>query len=283
MARNLNSVPSDAAATRVVVFSDRFEGSAIHGANRPRLSFERRLLGVNPIKDDWAFVWDDALRFNIAYAVQDVHFGVLLVNEYNVYWTPEAMIFKHAIVQIASVVEAVLQYDLKMIEDDPRVKDVLGKEWVFIDSKEVPLPGVLLPEGQRAVTGLQRMVEKEALDRNSKMQVLIRAARKALMVDDAMADELDQLRKMRNRIHIKSLDDPECTHYTAKMANDALDLLERYRHAALTWTVRHRARDAETMAEDLKVKAAHAAVVDFDPFEPEVPDFGPPSDDDIPF
>jgi hypothetical protein len=58
----------------------------------------------------------------------------LLVNEYNVYWTPETMIFKHAIVQVASVAEAVLQYMVKLIEDDPRVQEVLGKECDAVDA-----------------------------------------------------------------------------------------------------------------------------------------------------
>jgi hypothetical protein len=253
------------------MFTDRFEGSAVHGANRPRLAFESRLAKVNPIKDDWSFVWDDALRFNIAYAIQDVHFGMLLVNNYNVYWTPEAMIFKHAIIQVAAVIEAVLHYDLKLVEDDPRVKDVLGKDWVWVDWKEIPLPGVALPAGQRAVTGLQRVVEKEQLDRNSKMQVLIRASRKVGIFDDQVGSELDELRKTRNRIHIKTLDGPECTYYTATMANDALDLLERYRKAALVWTVKHRGQDAQTSTATLDAKVTQlGAAVDEDI------DFGPP-------
>jgi hypothetical protein len=246
------------------VFSERFEGSAVRGANRQRLSFETRLATVNPIKDEWAFIWDDPLRYNVAYALQDVHFGILLVNEYNVYWTPEAMIFKHAIVQV-----------------DPRVHEVLGKEWVWIDSKEIPLPGVTLPVGQRAVTGLQRMVTKEQLDRNAKMQVLIRAARKTGIVDEAMAAEVDDLRKLRNRIHIKTLEGPECTYYTSKMANDALDLLERFREAALRWTVDHRTQDAASMSNILHAQATQT-LVPAESVEIEPADFGS-ADDDIRF
>jgi hypothetical protein len=55
------------------VFSERFEGSAVRVANRQRLSFEKRLAMVNPIKDEWASIWDDPLRYNVAYALQDVH------------------------------------------------------------------------------------------------------------------------------------------------------------------------------------------------------------------
>jgi hypothetical protein len=53
-----------------------------------------------------------------------------------VYWAPEAMVFKHAIVQTASVAEAVLQYGLKMIEADPRVQPALGTDWVWVDWKD---------------------------------------------------------------------------------------------------------------------------------------------------
>jgi hypothetical protein len=222
------------------MFTDRFEGSAVHGLARERLSFDRSLVQVNAIKDLWAFVEDDGLRFNIAYTLQSVHFSVLLVNRYNVYWTPEAMILKDAIVAIASAVEAVLQYDLKLVENDPRVKEVLGREWVFVDYKEIPLPGIALPSGQRAVTGLQRAVQKEQLDRNAKMQVLIRASRKVGILTDELGTELDELRKLRNRIHIKSLQEPECAIYTAEMANNALDLLERYRQVAQAWTIRQK-------------------------------------------
>lgn len=253
------------------MFSDRFEGSAVHGANRQRLSFDRRLVPANEIKDDWAFVWDSALRYNIAYSLQSVHFGVLLVNEYNVYWTPEAMVFKNAILQVASVAEAVLQYDLMMVEDEPVVQEVLGKDWEWVDFKEIPLPGIELPLGQRAVTGLQRAVVRERLDRNTKMQVLIRASRKAGIVPADMAAELDGLRATRNRIHIKSLSDPECAHYTAGMANDALDLLERYRRVALAWTVGFRAPGATNMSNALHARAAEQVA-------PPVP-----ADDDFPF
>src|SRR5438034_1972117 len=85
-------IVAPAATLSCLMFTDRFQGSVVHGASRQRLSFESRVARANTIKDEWAFVWDDSIRYNIAYALQDVQFGVLLVNEYNVYWTPEAMI-----------------------------------------------------------------------------------------------------------------------------------------------------------------------------------------------
>src|SRR6266542_1529491 len=107
------------------MFSARFEGSAKYGSARQRLVFEAELSRVNALKDEWSFIWDGPLRANIAYTLQGVHFDILLVNHYNVYWVPEVMKFKQTIVALASVAEAVLQYMVQMIEDDPRVRYVL--------------------------------------------------------------------------------------------------------------------------------------------------------------
>lgn len=87
------------------MFEDRFEGSARHGANRERLCFADAVVHLGPIKDDWAFIADETLRTNIASELQKVHFDILLVNRYNVYYSPEAMTMKHAIVAAASVAE----------------------------------------------------------------------------------------------------------------------------------------------------------------------------------
>ena len=42
----------------------------------------------------WDFISESALRANIAYTLQSVQFDVLLVNRYNVFWTPLSMKYK---------------------------------------------------------------------------------------------------------------------------------------------------------------------------------------------
>ncbi len=230
-------------------------------SNRPNLSFRQELTATGALKDEWSFVWDDALRSNIAATLQDVEFDVYLVNRYNVFWTPRAMKFKHAIVQAASVAEAVLDYMLRMVEDDPRAQKELGSKWTLRDFAKVPMPGVDLPEGVRVVSGTQEQIPN-VLDRNTKMQLLIRAARAVEIVDEDLAKELDTLRDLRNRIHIKTLTDPEYDAYEPKMANDALDVLARFRDVALQWTVETRAAELRepVLSNDLtsQVRSAHA-------------------------
>jgi hypothetical protein len=260
--------------------------------DRPDLTFRQGISGTRALKDEWSFVWDNALRSNIAATLQDIEFNIHLVNQYNVFWTPLAMKYKHAIVQAASVVEAVLDYMLRMVEEDGRVQKALGSRWTLRDWAAVPTPGVELPEGVRIVSGTQEQIPN-VLDRNTKMQLLIRAARAVEIVDEDFATDLDKLRDIRNRIHIKTLTDPEYNAYTPKMANDALNDVARFRDVALAWTVKQR---SASLTGDLagQVKAAQVPVAfdsddDIDwgpplpslPSESGVPDFGP--SDDIPF
>jgi hypothetical protein len=201
------------------------------------LSFREQLSKTPEMKDDWSFIWDDAVRSNIAAALQEVHFDILLVNHYNVFWTPLSMKYKHALVQIASVVEAVLAYAVKMVESDSRVQEALGHKWNWIDFNDVPLGGrIEVPEGQRVVSGIQQKVQA-VLDRNTKMKALILAAQKVGMLDSGLADKVDALRDVRNNIHIKALTAPEYDQYKPQAVNDALDLLELVRQTVFAWTV----------------------------------------------
>lgn len=227
--------------------------------DRPDLSFRYELTTTQALKDEWSFVRNDPLRSNIAAALQDVEFDIHLLNRYNVFYTPRAMKFKHAIVQATSVAEAVLDYMLRMVEDDERVRKALGSNWILRDWSKVPTPGVELPEGVRVVSGTQEQIPN-ALDRNTKMLLLVKAARAAEILDMDLAHELDKLRELRNHIHIKTLTDPEYSAYTPTMANNALDTLSRFRSVALKWTVEQRAAELREplMSSDLagQVKAA---------------------------
>ena len=53
------------------MFTDRFVGSQKPPGSRIDLCFRGDVSKANAIKDEWAFVWDDALRANIAYALQE--------------------------------------------------------------------------------------------------------------------------------------------------------------------------------------------------------------------
>jgi hypothetical protein len=236
------------------VFTDRFEGSTKPAGSRQRLAFDGRVASLGALKDEWGFIEDSVLRTNIASELQKVHFDVLLLNEYNVYYAPEAMTLKHAIIAAASVAEAVLEVAVKMIETDPRVLGIIEtRERVFDEFHELTLTGIETPAGLRVVTGVQREVVKSRLDRNTKMDLLIRAAHAGRVVNDELAKKLQQLRRFRNRVHIKTVEELEYESYTHVVANGMLEILEQFRIVVGRWII---ARRRDALIEALRPTAA---------------------------
>ncbi len=288
------------------MFHDRFEGSLKPPGSRVNLTFAAQLMPLGRLKDDWGFIATEPLRSNIAAELQKVHFDVLLMNNYNVYYSPEALTMKHAVVAVASVAEAVLEIAVRMIETDPRVEPIIqARERVFDELHTLQLREFEQPDGTRVVTGVQREVVRSRLDRHTKMDLLIRAARAGEVIGDEMAERLRKLQRLRNRIHIKSVEELEYASYTHTLANAALNLLEEFRQVMKPWIEARQQR--QSLADALVPRAApSSALVDLptDPLDfgpplvtsppysepplvtgppgPEIPDFGP-ADDDIPF
>lgn len=253
------------------MFVDRFEGSTKPAGSRQQLSFAGRLVSLGALKDDWDFIEDEVLRTNIASELQKVHFDVLLVNEYNVYYSPEAMTLKHAIIAAASVAEAVLEVAVKLVENDPRVRAIIEtRERVFDEFHELTLTGVETPAGLRVVAGVQREVVKSRLDRNTKMDLLIRAAQAGGAIDDGLAKKLQQLRRFRNRVHIKTVEELEYASYTHVVANGMLGILEEFRVIAARWIASRRSNElVDALSNELGVTSSNGWPV--------------AADDDIPF
>lgn len=151
------------------------------------------------------------------------------------------MRLKHAIIAAASVAEAVLEVAVKMIETEPSVLAIIEtRERVFDEFHELALTGIETPEGLRVVAGVQREVVKSRLDRNTKMDLLIRAAHAGDVFDDQLAKKLQQLRRFRNRVHIKTVEELEYTSYTHVVANGMLEILEEFRNVAGAWIAARR-------------------------------------------
>lgn len=253
------------------MFVDRFEGSTKPAGSREQLSFGSQLASLGSLKDEWDFIEDEVLRTNIASELQKVHFDVLLVNEYNVYYSPEAMTMKHAIIAAASVAEAVLEVAVKMIETDPAVLPIIeSRERVFDEFHELTLTGIETPAGLRVVAGVQREVVKTRLDRNTKMDLLIRAAHAGGVVDDQLAKKLQQLRRFRNRVHIKTVEELEYTSYRHVVANGMLEILEEFRSVADGWIM---ARRRDNLIDALRPRTSEA----------DTNGWPIAADDDIPF
>ena len=140
-------------------------------------------------KDEWKFIKKKSVRENIAYQMQYIEFMVNLYNDYQIYLTIESLLCKQLMVTISGVVEAALLS--------------------------------ILSEGYKSIG------ESSNQDRN--FQSLINLAYTNGLIGDEMKRKLQGLRRVRNAVHISSLEYQEHVAYDPGDVNKYLDLLESFR------------------------------------------------------
>ena len=140
-------------------------------------------------KDQWRFIKKKAVRENIAYQMQYLEFMVNLYNDYQIYLTIESLLCKQLMVSISGIVEAALR--------------------------------TILSEGYKSIG------ESANQDRN--FQSMINLAYTNGLIGDGMKRRLQGLRRVRNSIHIGSLEYQEHAAYEPEDVNRHLDLLESFR------------------------------------------------------
>ncbi|PIR98676.1 MAG: hypothetical protein COT88_00185 [Candidatus Colwellbacteria bacterium CG10_big_fil_rev_8_21_14_0_10_41_28] len=144
---------------------------------------------ANEYKDEWSFIKKKSARENIAYQMQYLEFLVNLYNEYQIYLTVESLHCKTMMIVIAGVVEGALS-------------SIIGEGY-----KNVSL----------------------GLNQDKNFQSLIDLAYTNGLIGYGMKRKLNGLRRMRNSIHISSIDYQEHVAYEPDDVNRYLDLLDEFR------------------------------------------------------
>ena len=139
-------------------------------------------------KDKWSFIKKKAARENIAYQMQYLEFMVNLYNDYQIYLTIESLLCKHLMVSVAGVVEAAL--------------------------------AAVLEEGYKEVG--------KDFNQDRNFQSLINLAFASGLMGNGMKRRLQGLRRIRNTIHISTLDYQEHVAYEVDDVNKFLDLLDDF-------------------------------------------------------
>ncbi|MDP3953724.1 MAG: hypothetical protein Q8P99_02810 [bacterium] len=140
-------------------------------------------------KDEWGFIKKKAARENISYQMQYLEFMVNLYNDYQIYLTIESLLCKSMMVSISGVIEAAL--------------------------------AAILEEGYKEMG--------KDFNPDRKFQSLINLAYVNGLISTNMKRRLQGLRRIRNAIHISSLDYQENAAYEVEDVNRYLDLLEEFR------------------------------------------------------
>ncbi len=141
-------------------------------------------------KEQWSFIDYQPARKNIAYHLQYLEYMVHLYNDYQMYLTIESLHCKNMLITIAGIMESAL-YDLLF-----------------------QLPN------RKGGSGFEE---------NENFIYLIDAGFKNGLIDGNMKNALHELRKVRNFVHISSLEHQEFEAYTIEQVNKYLTLLDSFR------------------------------------------------------
>lgn len=143
---------------------------------------------ANEHKEEWSFIEDKAIRENIAYQMQYLEFQVRLYNDYRIYLTVESLLSKNIMAVIGGVIECAL-YDL-------------------------------VSQGYRKIG--------RDFDKRTQFLKLIDDAYDMQIIDVDLRDDFHELRKVRNLVHLSSLDFREYSAYTIDEANEHIEALNRF-------------------------------------------------------
>jgi len=149
---------------------------------------ESRPRTANEHKNDWRFIDDEAVRTNIAYQMQYLEFQVYLYNDYRIYLTVESLMCKNIMAIIGGIVESAL---------NALVKQATEKGGSLFD------------------------------DRTPFIQ-LIDAAYDMEIIDRTQQNYFHALRKMRNLVHLSSIDYKEYSAYDIVETNRYIESLNKF-------------------------------------------------------
>lgn len=155
---------------------------------KPLFEGDRKPKTANEHKDTWHFIQDKNTRENIAYQMQYLEFQVHLYNDYQIYLTIESLICKNIMAVIAGVVESALSW---------LVGEKLAKEGYLVNDK-------------------------------AQFLQLIDDACKFEIIDRGLQNDFHKLRKMRNLVHLNSVEYQEHSAYNPKEANHYIEALNRF-------------------------------------------------------
>lgn len=155
---------------------------------KPLFEQGHRPKSANEHKDNWKFIEDEAVRTNIAYQMQYLEFQVYLYNDYQIYLTIESLMCKNLMAVIGGIVESAL-CDL--------VRQSVEKSGYIFDDR---MPFLKLID--------------EAYDLK--------------LVDREQKDYFHALRKMRNLVHLSSIEYKEYGAYDITETNRYIDALNRF-------------------------------------------------------
>jgi hypothetical protein len=157
---------------------------------------------VIEVEELFLFIEDPILRRNVSLAYQYAVFLTDLLDQGGTDTSISSSIHKDMIVQAACTVEACLHYCLRKSIASGKIEsgDVMPNEEKYLDQKLL----YRISEDEHLLA-VRKVRKPEHLSRQTQFITLNRAALKAGIFDRSTFDKSEELRQMRNKIHLAGL------------------------------------------------------------------------------
>lgn len=183
------------------------------------------------MKTRFDFVENKTLRENIAINMQYIAFLYSLENEYDLPGAVTYSVFKTIIVFTASIIESLINYKLRLLVSQKKIKetDIMGSETIYqcFKKKEYPISPT-----ETIMAGIKKISKVKKLEDDTILKTLNKAAKRSGLFNQKLFDKSEQLREKRNNIHLTALNKVE-DQYTQeeidKLFKDAKEIIDRIR------------------------------------------------------
>lgn len=189
--------------------------------NKYKIIIKEIVSPIIEINNRFLFVKDSILRENLSITSQYTFFLLFILDKLDASETTVASsIHKDIIVQTGTILESCLHYCLKVYIESGIIKssDVMPADWETRDNKTL----YKISEDE-IVCGAIQYKKTEKLTNQTNFIIVNRAAKKAGILNETLFDKAEEIRQLRNKIHLVGLRDKDDI-YTSKTSQKIFDM-----------------------------------------------------------
>lgn len=163
-----------------------------------------KFVETGDLQDRFAFVDNETLKANIAIKMKHIVFLVSLEEEYDLPGAITYSVFKTVIIYTASIIESLVHFKLRQLINEGRAEEskMMGNEKKYSNWNKLYEISRL-----EKVFGVVETLKPKKLNSNTSFRDLNKVSKKVGLFDENLFEKSEEIRELRNRIHLYSLKD----------------------------------------------------------------------------
>ena len=181
------------------------------------------ILKVQDLEKRYLFVENEILRKNLAINLQYIVYLIKQEEDNELPGTITYSIYKNLILYTTSIIEGLLVYTFQTLLDKGEISPKSMKSTT--DFKEIK--EIHKIDSSTTIVWCKRIKGNEKFTRRTSFHDVIKASKKAKILDKDLLDKIDDLREKRNKIHLAGLNIVD-DYYTKKEVDAVFNLAFRF-------------------------------------------------------